>query len=140
MKETEDYWQLAIKCTREFNDLLKNNKHFTDIGILNLMMVQAIYHPNLTPSSSMRTALLSIDHAPSNVDLSAEISSLKVKDRVICSSTNGVGPCVSIFHFLQEGELRFNFLFNSPLFSRSSIQKYIDHLMKNIVSNLPTRQ
>lgn len=129
----QDYWKFAARCSKDFQDGLEKRKHFTDMGTLNLLMVQALQHPNLTPSSSMRTAMLSILHDPGVETTSAELTDvLQLKDFVSASSSHGIGPCFALFHFLRDGALQMSFVYCSPLFSRQDIQTLVDSIVSHI--------
>ncbi|KAK1263980.1 hypothetical protein QJS04_geneDACA008527 [Acorus gramineus] len=68
VKAGEDLWEVAHRCYKTFSDSKASNKHFSDVGDLNFLMCKAIDNPSLTPSSSMRTALLSVFEDPLIID------------------------------------------------------------------------
>jgi hypothetical protein len=127
--ETDPFWDLAEKCSTDFDGAVKNRKHFTDMGDLNGLMMQAIRIPHLTPKSSLRTSVLSMSFDPVYEDLGEAAAGLDIKDNLACSSVHGVGPCLAIFPFLRNGCLRISFVYPSPLFSRSQIQKLVDCIL-----------
>lgn len=128
--EPESFWDLASRCTQDVESAIKNRKHFTDMGDLNALMVQAIRFPNLTPSGSLRTSVLSTMYEPVVENLPEDVAAaVGVTDYVSCSSTHGVGPCLAIFPFMRHAALHMCFVFPSPLYSRSLMQKLVDSLL-----------
>jgi hypothetical protein len=121
--EKEEFWKLASRASTDFGDAIKQRKHFTHMGSLNMLMTQAIHHPNLTPYSTLRTATVSIMHDPIIEAIPAEIAeSLQLKDCVSASSISGVGPCLGFFPFLRDGALHLSVMYCSPMFLRHDIQ------------------
>ncbi|CAM6097291.1 unnamed protein product [Calypogeia fissa] len=131
--EKDEYWKVAGGCSKELQDAIKNKTHFTDMGDLNMLMVQAINHPNLTPSSTLRTAMFSVLYEPIIETTNREVTEvLHLKDFVSASSIHGVGPCFSIFHSLRDGALHLSFVYCSPLFARRDIQTLVDSIVRYI--------
>ncbi|PPD96051.1 hypothetical protein GOBAR_DD06942 [Gossypium barbadense] len=60
----DEVWELANRCYTSFSNAKNNNKHFSDMNDLNFLMCKAIDNPGLTPSSSMRTAFMSVFEDP----------------------------------------------------------------------------
>ncbi|KAG0619683.1 hypothetical protein M758_4G157000 [Ceratodon purpureus] len=127
--EPEPFWEFAARCSQDFDNAVKNRKHFTDMGDLNGLMEQAMRFPSLTPSETMRTSVLSTMFAPVVEDLGEEVAEVGVKDFLSCSSTHGVGPCLALFPFMRQGSLQFSFVYSSPLFSRSLMQNIVDSIL-----------
>ena len=57
-------WEVAARCQSAYSNAKSNKKHLTDIGELNFLMCKAIDNPHLTPSSSLRTAVISVFEEP----------------------------------------------------------------------------
>lgn len=134
--ETEPLLKLATRITNDVNEAVKNRKHFTDMGDLNMLMAQAMGHPALTPSASMRTALISNVREPPCHDADKESTSyLNLKDWVTCSSINGVGPCLALYPDFRYGCLRVSFVYCSPLFSAETMHKLVDDI-SSMLNNL----
>ncbi|KAF5750527.1 hypothetical protein HS088_TW03G00864 [Tripterygium wilfordii] len=55
----DKFWDAAKRCYTTFENA-KNNKHFTDIAGLNFLVCKAIENPGVTPSSSLRTAFITV--------------------------------------------------------------------------------
>lgn len=127
--EPEPFWELARRCSRDFDNAVKSRKHFTDMGDLNGLMEQAMRFPYLTPSGSLRTSALSTMFNPVVEDFGEEAASVGVKDVLSCSSTHGVGPCLALFPFMRQGSLHFSFVYSSPLFSRPLMQSLVDSIL-----------
>lgn len=128
--EPEPFWELAKRCSQDFDTAIKNRKHFTDMGDLNALMAQAMRFPMVTPSGSLRTSVLSTMYDPVVEDLSQEVAAaVGVRDYMSCSSTHGVGPCLGLFPFLRNSALQFSFIFPEPLFSQEHMQKLVDSLL-----------
>nr|GMD44424.1 uncharacterized protein LOC109182175 [Ipomoea batatas] len=127
----EELWELAGRTYTAFADAKNNNKHFTDLADLNFLMSKAIENPGLTPSSSLRTSLISIfeetpvdDHGPRGYG---------VEDYAVCSSAHGVGPNIAIFNTIRGGELDCICLYPSPLYSRKRMLELIDGMKRILV-------
>ncbi|CAD5325617.1 unnamed protein product [Arabidopsis thaliana] len=129
----EKLWDLAKRCYDSFTSSKNSNKQFTDMSDLNFLMCKAIENPNLTPSSSLRTAFISIFEDPV-IDESPEpeLASLGVQDYIGCASIHGVGPSVAVFDALRDGKLDCAFVYPSPLHSREQMDGLIQH-MKTIL-------
>eukprot|EP00253_Pinus_taeda_P009517 PITA_09517 len=134
--ETEPLLKLAKRVTSDLNEAVKNRKHFTDMGDLNMLMVQAIGRPALTPSASMRTALVSNGRdIPCHAADKESTSYLNLRDWVSCSSINGVGPCLALYPEFRHGCLRVSFVYCSPLFSAETVHKLVDDI-SSMLNNL----
>ncbi|KAG7560612.1 hypothetical protein ISN45_Aa05g021240 [Arabidopsis thaliana x Arabidopsis arenosa] len=129
----ETLWDLAKRCYDSFTSAKNANKQFTDMSDLNFLMCKAIENPNLTPSSSLRTAFISIFEDPV-IDESPEpeLASVGVQDYIGCASIHGVGPSVAVFDALRDGKLDCAFVYPSPLHSREQMDGLIQH-MKTIL-------
>lgn len=126
-------WDLAKRCYMAYTNAKNNNKHFTDMGDLNFLMCKAIENPGLTPSSSMRTAFISVFEDPVIDDTNEMHVKVGVEDYVGCSSVHGVGPSVAIFDTIRDGRLDCACVYPSPLHSRDQIQKLIDDMKRILV-------
>lgn len=125
----EKLWDLAKRCYDSFTSAKNSNKHFTDMSDLNFLMCKAIENPNLTPSSSLRTALISIFEDPVTDEYSEQaLASAGVKDYIGCASIHGVGPSVAVFDSLRDGKLDCSFVYPSPLHSREQMDELIQHM------------
>lgn len=130
----ETLWELAKRSYTSFANAVKCNKHFSDMSDLNFLMCKAIDNPGLTPSSSLRTALISV-FEDLVVDDSTEMhEELGLVDYVGCSSAHGVGPSLAIFDTVRNGKLDCACIYPSPLHSREQIQGIVDD-MKRILVN-----
>ncbi|KAG5243977.1 GATA zinc finger domain-containing protein [Salix suchowensis] len=129
----EKLWDLAKRCYMSLTNAKNNNKHFTDMGDLNFLMCKAIENPGLTPSSSMRTAFISVFEDPV-MDGSNEMhEKVGVEDYVGCSSVHGVGPSVAIFDTIRDGRLDCACVYPSPLHSKDQMHKLIDDMKRILV-------
>lgn len=138
LNEAIEFWELARKCSDSLDNAMNNRKHFTDMGDLNYLMYQAICHPNLTPSSSLRTSLLvTFRDTMVSEDLEELASVLGLKDYVGCSSIHGVGPSLAIFDTIRNGELHCANVYPAPLHSRVQMQAFVDSMMSYLVEFLP---
>ncbi|KAL5806542.1 hypothetical protein ACOSQ4_029275 [Xanthoceras sorbifolium] len=128
----EKLWELAKRSYTAFANAKNSNKHFTDMNDLNFLMCKAIENPGLTPSSSMRTAFISVFEDPV-IDESNELhQKVGLVDYVGCSSVHGVGPSIAIFDTVRDGRLDCACVYPSPLHSREQMQALIDG-MKTIL-------
>lgn len=118
-----------------FQNAKNCNKHFSDMSDLNYLMCKAIDNPGLTPSSSLRTTLISVFEDPVIDDSESDdiYKELGLEDYEGCSSVHGVGPSIAIFDTIRDGRLDCACVYPSPLHSREQILKLIDHMKKILV-------
>lgn len=128
----DELWDVAKQCFMAFSNAKNCNKHFTDMGDLNFLMCKAIENPGLTPSSSLRTAFMSVFEDTVIDDSSNLLQELGLEDYIGCSSVHGIGPSIAIFDTVRDGQLDCACVYPSPLHSRKQIQELIDD-MKNIL-------
>ncbi|KAK2655221.1 hypothetical protein Ddye_008273 [Dipteronia dyeriana] len=130
----EKLWELAKRSYTAFENAKNSNKHFTDMSDLNYLMCKAIENPALTPSSSMRTAFISVFEDPV-IDESNQLLHQKVglEDYVGCSSVHGVGPSIAIFDTVRDGSLDCACVYPSPLHSREQMQDFMDQIKTILV-------
>ncbi|CAN6904091.1 unnamed protein product [Brassica oleracea] len=125
----EKLWDLAKRCYDSFTSAKNSNKHFTDMSDLNFLMCKAIENPTLTPSSSLRTALISIFEDPVTDEYPEQaLASAGVKDYTGCASIHGVGPSIAVFDSLRDGKLDCSFVYPSPVHSREQMDGLIEHM------------
>ncbi|ESQ45238.1 hypothetical protein EUTSA_v10010329mg [Eutrema salsugineum] len=125
----EKLWDLAKRCYDSFTSAKNSNKQFTDMSDLNFLMCKAIENPNLTPSSSLRTAFISIFEDPVTDEYTEPaLVSVAVRDYIGCASIHGVGPSVAVFDSLRDGKLDCAFVYPSPLHSREQMDGLIQHM------------
>ncbi|GMI71063.1 hypothetical protein like AT3G52610 [Hibiscus trionum] len=130
----DDVWELANRCYTSFSAAKNNNKHFTDMNDLNFLMCKAIDNPGLTPSSSMRTAFISVFEDPV-IDESDKLhEEIGLVDYVGCSSVHGIGPTIAIFDTIRDGFLDCACVYPAPLHSREQMQELIES-MKRILAD-----
>ncbi|KAE8729297.1 GATA protein [Hibiscus syriacus] len=127
---SDDVWELANRCYTSFSNAKNNNKHFTDMNDLNFLMCKAIDNPGLTPSSSMRTAFISIFEDPVIDESNILHQEIGLVDYVGCSSVHGIGPTIAIFDTIRDGCLDCACVYPAPLHSREQMQKLIESMKK----------
>ncbi|CAK9204298.1 unnamed protein product [Sphagnum troendelagicum] len=137
LNEMAEFWELARCCSDSLNNAIKNRKHFTDMGDLNYLMYQAIMHPNLTPSNSLRTSLLVAFKDTMTDNLKEVTDALGVEDYVGCSSIHGVGPSLAIFDSIRNGQLCCANVYPYPLHSHSQMQTLVNTMMDNLIKFIP---
>ncbi|MFS7904627.1 hypothetical protein Hanom_Chr01g00038321 [Helianthus anomalus] len=81
---------------------------------LNFLMCKAIDKPGLTPSSSLRTSLLSVLEDPLIENSNQLHKKIGLLDCIGCSSVHGVGPSLAIFDTIRDGELDCACVYPSP--------------------------
>ncbi|XP_054804595.1 uncharacterized protein LOC129307716 [Prosopis cineraria] len=130
----ERLWELAKRSYTAFENAKNKKKHFTDMSDLNFLMNKAIENPGLTPSSSLRTALMSVFEEPV-IDDSNELmhQPLGLEDYVCCPSVHGVSPSIAIFDTIRDGSLNCVCVYPSPLHSREQMQDLVDHMKRLLV-------
>ena len=131
----ETLWELAKRSYVAFKNAKNNNKHFTDMSDLNYLMCKAIENPGLTPSSSLRTALISVFEEVVIDDSNGLHQELGLEDFVGCASAHGVGPSIAIFDTIRNGNLDCACVYPSPLHSREQMQELVDHMKRILVDS-----
>lgn len=129
----EELWDVAKRCYMAFSNARRCNKHFTDMGDLNFLMCKAIENPGLTPSSSMRTAFMSVFEDTVVDDSCDSLQEVGLEDYIGCSSVHGIGPSIAIFDTVRVGQLDCACVYPSPLHSRKQMQELIDDMKKILV-------
>ncbi|KAG6545269.1 hypothetical protein Mapa_013382 [Marchantia paleacea] len=135
VNEVTDFWELARRCSSTLENAMKNRKHFTDMGDLNFLMFQAISHPALTPSSSMRTSQLVLFRDPILVQMEDLAKDMGVEHYLGCSSIHGVGPALAIFDSVRKGALHITSIYPSPLYSRNQMRTYVSTMLELMVQS-----
>lgn len=107
-----------------------NNKHFTDMADINFLMCKAIENPGLTPSGSLRTALISVFEEPTIDHSNKLLQVIGLEDFIGCASAHGVGPSIAIFDTIRDGKLDCACVFPFPLHSREQMQEVIDKMKR----------
>ncbi|KAL8505110.1 hypothetical protein ACS0TY_016351 [Phlomoides rotata] len=133
-KGEDDLWELAKQIHSSFMNAKNKNKHFTDMSDLNFLMCKAIENPGLTPSSSLRTSLVSVFEDPIHMDDPNE--AIGLEDFIGCASVHGVGPSIAIFDTIRDGKLDCACVFPFPLHSRQQMQDIIDEMKSLLLDGL----
>ncbi|KAL3825747.1 hypothetical protein ACJIZ3_021776 [Penstemon smallii] len=136
VKGTENFWDLAERCYMDFAHYKKCNKHFTDMADLNFLMYKAIQNPSLTPSSSLRTSLISVFEDPvfdNSIKMQHEIG---VEDYMGCASVHGVGPSIALCDTIRDGALDCICVYPSPLHSREQMVEFVDSMRKVLIDGV----
>ncbi|KAI3811650.1 hypothetical protein L1987_21376 [Smallanthus sonchifolius] len=133
VKGGEDLWDLAQRIYTSLTNAKNNIKHFTDMADLNFLMCKAIENPSLTPSSSLRTSLLSVFEEPLIENTNQLHKEVGLLDCIGCSSVRSVGPSLAIFDTIRDGELDCACVYPSPTHSREQMQDYVDHIKKILI-------
>ncbi|KAB2013360.1 hypothetical protein ES319_D09G151600v1 [Gossypium barbadense] len=129
----DEVWELANRCYTSFSNAKNNNKHFSDMNDLNFLMCKAIDNPGLTPSSSMRTAFMSVFEDPVIDESNKLHKEIGLVDYVGCSSVHGIGPTIAIFDTIRDGCLDCTCVYPAPLHSREQMQQLIDSMKRILV-------
>lgn len=129
----EELWELGVRCYTAFANAKNSNKHFTDMSDLNFLMCKAIENPGLTPSSSLRTAFITVFEDDVIGHASEIYNRVGLEDSVSCSSVHGVGPSVAIFDTIRDGRLDCACVYPSPLHSREQMKELVDDMKRILV-------
>ncbi|KAL4587590.1 hypothetical protein LXL04_000462 [Taraxacum kok-saghyz] len=135
VKGGEDVWDLAKRIFTALETAKNNNKHFTDMADLNFLMCKAIDNPGLTPSSSLRTSLISVFEDPITENSSQCHKEIGLLDCIGCASVHGVSPSLAIFDTLRDGELDCACVYPSPTHSREQMQDFVDQMKKILLGS-----
>lgn len=99
---------------------------------LNFLMCKAIENPGLTPSSSLRTSLMSVFEDTVVDNSGKKQQEVGVEDYMGCASVHGVGPSIAIFDTIRDGSLDCVCVYPAPLHSREQMQDVVSK-MKGIL-------
>ncbi|KDP37320.1 hypothetical protein JCGZ_06774 [Jatropha curcas] len=134
VKGKEKLWELAEKVYTEFTNYKNDNRHFTDMADLSFLMCKAIDNPSLTPSSSLRTSILSIfeDTVIHNSDDKGK-DVVGLEDYMGCASVHGIGPSIGIFDTIRDGRLDCLCVYPSPLHSRDQMEEFVEKMKSVLV-------
>ncbi|KAJ8537628.1 hypothetical protein K7X08_014168 [Anisodus acutangulus] len=133
VKGGDDLWELAKRSYTSFANSKNNNKHFSDMGDLNFLMCRAIDNPGLTPSSSLRTSLISVFEDPVIGTSSTVHEEIGLEDFIGCASVHGVGPSIAIFDTIRDGKLDCACVYPFPLHTREQMQEFIGEMKRILV-------
>lgn len=97
---------------------------------LNFLMGKAIDNPGLTPSSSLRTSLISVFEETLTQNTDQFHKDIGLVDCIGCASVHGVSPSLAIFDTVRDGELDCACVYPSPTHSREQMQDFVDHMKK----------
>ncbi|CAM8913607.1 unnamed protein product [Rhodiola kirilowii] len=132
IKADETVWDLATRSYQALQDSKNANKHFTDMADLNYLMCKVVDNPSLTPSSSLRTSLISVFDDPVIDNTDQTYKEVGLEDYIGCASVHGVGPSIAIFDTIRDGRLDCACVYPSPLHSREQMKDLVDR-MKNML-------
>lgn len=133
IKGGENLWELAKRTYTSFANAKNSNKHFSDVADLNFLMCKAIDNPGLTPSSALRTSLISVFEDPVTEHSNILHEEAGFEDCIGCASIHGVGPSIAIFDTIRNGELHCTCVYPSPLHSREQMQDLINDMKRILV-------
>ncbi|XP_042012335.1 uncharacterized protein LOC121760783 [Salvia splendens] len=132
----EKLWELAKLVHSSFMDSKSKNKHFTDMADLNFLMCKAIENPSLTPSSSLRTSLISVFEDPIFDPPNKLKETMGFEDFIGCASVHGVGPSIAVFDTIRRGALDCALVYPFPLFSREQMNDFIDRINRILLKGI----
>ncbi|KAL4354211.1 hypothetical protein GQ457_06G010200 [Hibiscus cannabinus] len=133
IKGGEKLWELAKKMYTAFTSYKSCNRHLSDMADLNFLMCRAMENPGLTPSSSLRTCLLSV-FEDTVVDVSNEQhKQVGVEDYMGCASAHGIAPSIAVFDTIRDGGLDCICVYPWPLHSREQMEELVDNMKRILV-------
>ncbi|KAF5821441.1 putative chloramphenicol acetyltransferase-like domain superfamily [Helianthus annuus] len=135
VKGGEDLWELAQKIYASLTTAKDSNKHFTDMADLNLLMCKVVDNPGLTPSSSLRTSLISLFDETLVENTNQCHKDIGLLDYVGCASVHGASPSLAIFDTIRDGELDCACVYPSPTHSREQMQAFVDHMKQILIAS-----
>ncbi|KAI4341974.1 hypothetical protein MLD38_026641 [Melastoma candidum] len=133
LKGRETLWDTASKAYSALRSSKEEGKHFADMADLNFLMCKAIDNPGITPSSSLRTSLVSVFEDPVTDDFRDARARLGVEDYMGCASVHGIGPSLAIFDTVREGSMDCVCVFPAPLHSTKRMQEFADRMRAALV-------
>ncbi|KAK8593536.1 hypothetical protein V6N13_042897 [Hibiscus sabdariffa] len=128
IKGGEKLWEVAKKMYTAFTNYKSSNRHLSDMADLNFLMCRAMENPGLTPSSSLRTCLISVFEDTVVDEWNAQQNQVGVEDYMGCASAHGIAPSIAIFDTIRGGRLDCICVYPSPLHSREQMQELVDNM------------
>ncbi|XP_027363250.1 uncharacterized protein LOC113870906 [Abrus precatorius] len=138
IKGGETLWELAKRAYGAFANSKKSNKQFSDMGDLNFLMCKAIENPSLTPSSSLRTSIMSVFEDTVVENGSKKQREVGVDDYMGCASVHGVGPSIAIFDTIRDGCLDCVCVYPAPLHSREQMHELFGKMKTILIEGAKT--
>ncbi|KAI7747524.1 hypothetical protein M8C21_016726, partial [Ambrosia artemisiifolia] len=135
VKGGEDIWDLAQRIYASLTTAKNSDKHFTDMADLNLLMCKVVDNPGLTPSSSLRTSLISLFDETLIENTNQCHKDIGLLDYVGCASVHGASPSLAIFDTIRDGEIDCACVYPSPTHSREQIQAFVGHMKEILITS-----
>lgn len=105
---------------------------------LNFLMCKAMENHGLTPSSSLRTSMMSV-FEDTVVDNGGEKrGEFGVEDYMGCASVHGVGPSIAVFDTIRDGSLDCVCVYPAPLHSREQMQELAGKMKTILIEGAKT--
>ncbi|KAE8718974.1 hypothetical protein F3Y22_tig00109983pilonHSYRG00051 [Hibiscus syriacus] len=128
IKGGEKLWELAKKMYTSFTSYKSYNRHLSDMADLNFLMCRAMESPGLTPSSSLRTCLMSVFEDTVVDESNDQRNQVGVEDYMGCASAHGIAPSIAIFDTVRDGGLDCICVYPWPLHSREQMRELVDNM------------
>ncbi|GMJ02903.1 hypothetical protein like AT3G52610 [Hibiscus trionum] len=128
IKGGEKLWELAKKMYTAFTSYKSCNRHLSDMADLNFLMCRAMENPGLTPSSSLRTCLISVFEDTVVDESNDQHKQVGVEDYMGCASAHGIAPSIAVFDTIRDGALDCICVYPWPLHSREQMQELVDNM------------
>ncbi|CAN0879483.1 hypothetical protein LINGRAHAP2_LOCUS13069 [Linum grandiflorum] len=130
-------WEVAQKAYAAFKSYKDSHRQFTDMADVNFLMTTALENPSLTPSSALRTSLMSV-FEDTVVDNSSSLpgsdrDEIGVVDYMGCASVHGIGPSIAVFDTVREGKLDCVCVYPSPLHSREQMEEFVEKMKSALI-------
>ncbi|KAK7278683.1 hypothetical protein RJT34_23718 [Clitoria ternatea] len=138
MRGGEALWELAKKTYGAFASSKRENRHFTDMADLNFLMCKAMENPGLTPSSSLRTSIMSVFEDTVVYNGGQKQREVGVEDYMGCASVHGVGPSMAIFDTIRDGSLDCVCVYPAPLHSREQMLELVGKMKAILIEAAKT--
>lgn len=128
------FWDVALHVSETCRASVAKSKQFTETDVLSTLFNQALKHPSFTPSSSLRTSLISgFTSSPQDATW-PPAGNLSLTESVgPYASTHGVGACIVLVDTIQDGVLHMSLLYAAPLFSRATMRQLAGLVQENLL-------
>ena len=106
---------------------------FTQVSLIcfsldHFLMCKAIENPGLTPSSSLRTSIMSVFEDTVFDNGGKKQREIGVEDYMGCASVHGVGPSIAIFDTIRDESLDCLCVYPTPLHSREQMIEFVEKM------------
>eukprot|EP00249_Psilotum_nudum_P014955 c25088_g3_i2 orf=208-1653(-) len=136
VKDGVSFWDFARQISASNEKDLAKSKYFSELPVLGMLFSQVLKHPNLTPSSSLRSALFTMFmDGPMNAQWKNVEALQLVGTLGPLLSVHFVGPCFGVVESLHQGpELHLSFVYAIPVHTKEQVESFVGSTLELLSS------